>query len=192
MWLYPKGYVRNRAMGAHMPFLNLYWKTQASLGRTNHKCRVNTTTNGSDLDHPVRLGQCGWSCFLRTAKAIVNTAGKQLLQILWARHIFTLVFWDAETCRSFEDCCKFYITPCTSVAGYTCGTRGAGMLLTSCHLDVLNNGVFEMHSISRHHPSYIPLTSFLSPWTLSALKGFHLAVIFRMTILTQVESRLLN
>lgn len=39
--------------------LNMHLKTQTSSVWSNPKCGVSLTTNGSNLEHAVGLGQCG-------------------------------------------------------------------------------------------------------------------------------------
>lgn len=102
--------------------LHRHWKTQASSGWNNAKCGASPTRNGSDLEHPVGPGQCGWLCFLRSAKASEETAGHQLSWTPGVRHKFTPSFWKSETFQHLKGYCKFYIPACTFGPGYTCGT----------------------------------------------------------------------
>lgn len=86
--------------------LNMLWKTQSSSGWSNPNYGVSLTINGSELKHPVGLGQYGWSSFLRTAKTSVETAGQQFSWTPGVRHNFFPRFWKAETFQSLKGCCK--------------------------------------------------------------------------------------
>jgi len=165
--------------------LSLYWKSQASSGWSNHKCRVSVTTNGSD---PVcyKAGTLWITVLSKYCKGQFEYSKEQLSWNPGARNIFIPTFWDTETCCSLRDGCKHNSTQvCTQLYH-----SSKEFYFLFCHLNVFKSCVFEMHSIPRQHPGYIPLTSFPSPMFLRA--SILQTVMFRVTLLTQVATGFLN